>query len=147
MLEVIKRFLNQAPKILDTHIPQAGMLRGKYYERSGACNQCGQCCTNIYLVHGEKTIDSLPLFKELQATNPDYASFVPIDADSEGCLIFRCSNLQDDNSCGIYDSRPELCRMYPSEQGMLMGGKLAAGCGYQFRLLKNFQQVLETVSR
>jgi Fe-S-cluster containining protein len=139
MLEIIKKFLRQNPKI-----PQAGSLRGKYYERTGACTQCGQCCSNIYLVHGEQTINSLPLFEELQATTPDYASFVPIDADSEGNLLFCCTHLQVDKRCGIYDTRPDFCRRYPSEQGMLMGAKLAADCGYQFRLLKSFQTVLET---
>jgi len=140
--------LDMIYKLMGSHsqIPQAGVQRGKYYERSGSCHQCGQCCTNIYLVHGEKTINSLPLFHELQETNPDYASFIPIDSDSEGSLIFRCQHLQDDNRCGIYNSRPELCRLYPSEQGMLMGGKLAAGCGYHFELLKNFQEILKSVS-
>src|SRR6478609_7331659 len=137
MLDMIYKLMGRS-----SQIPQTGVLQGKYYERSGSCHQCGQCCTNIYLVHEEKAINSLSLFQELQKTKPEYASFIPIDSDSEGSLIFRCQHLQEDNRCGIYDSRPELCRLYPSEQGMLMGGKLAAGCGYQFRLLKNFQDIL-----
>jgi hypothetical protein len=136
MLEIVKSFLqSDAPR-------QSGVLRGQYYERVGSCNQCGKCCTNIYLVHGDRTIDNLPLFEELKGGNPEYHYFEPIIDEQDGSLVFRCSHLQPDNTCGIYENRPDFCRRYPSEQGLLMGGKLAAGCGYQFRLLKTFRDVL-----
>lgn len=137
MLEIVKSFLKPAePK-------QAGTIQGQYYERSGACNQCGKCCTRIYLVYGQQTINSLALFEEVKAQNPEYQYFKPLmaESDEEG-LLFQCVHLQSDNRCGIYDSRPQFCRQYPSEHAMLMGAKLAEGCGYQFRLLKTFQDVL-----
>jgi uncharacterized protein len=79
--------------------------------------------------------------------DPDYRSFEPMDltGDEEG-LLFRCQHLQPDKTCGIYEQRPELCRQYPSEYTLLLGGKLAKGCGYQFRLLKPFSQVLQTAA-
>ena len=136
MLEIIKAFLRP------DEARQSGSLSGQYYERTGSCNQCGKCCTNIYLIHGEQTIDNMALYEELKASNPEYNYFVPLLEEEEGGLSFSCKHLQADNTCGIYEQRPDFCRRYPSELGLLMGGKLADGCGYRFRLLKTFQDVL-----
>lgn len=136
MLEIIKDFLRPSEETR-----QSGRLSGQYYERTGSCHQCGKCCTNIHLVHGEQTIDSMARYEELKASNPEYGYFVPT-VDDDGGLSFSCMHLQADNNCGIYEQRPDFCRRYPSEQGLLMGGKLAEDCGYRFRLLKTFQDVL-----
>lgn len=139
MLEIVKSFL--APE----ELKQTGVLQGQYYERSGSCNQCGKCCTNIYLVYGQQTIESVEMFEEVKHANPEYQYFKPVAQEEDG-LLFQCIHLQADNSCGIYNDRPEFCRRYPSEHSLLMGGKLAEGCGYSFRLLKSFQDVLGEVA-
>lgn len=138
MLEIVKSFLRPGEQ-------QTGVVQGQYYERTGSCNQCGKCCTNIYLVHGHQTIDNVELFETLKKDNPDYAYFEPVAQEHDG-LIFQCIHLQADNACGIYDRRPSFCRKYPSEHSILMGGKLAEGCGYRFRLLKTFQDVLQDMA-
>jgi Fe-S-cluster containining protein len=141
MLEIVKSFLKPE------EAQQAGRVQGQYYERSGGCNRCGKCCTEIYLVYGQQTINSVALFEEIKLKNPEYESFKPILSQSdEHGLQFQCTHLQADNTCGAYNDRPDFCRKYPSEQSLLMGGKLAEGCGYQFRLLKNFQDVLQQVA-
>jgi Fe-S-cluster containining protein len=139
MLEIVKSFLSAE------ETRQSGVVQGQYYERSGACNQCGKCCTNIYLVYGQQTIDSIEMFEEVRSNNPEYDYFLPVQ-EEEGGVLFQCKQLQPDNTCGIYDQRPDFCRRYPSEHSLLMGGKLAEGCGYRFRLLQTFGQVLEKVS-
>lgn len=138
MLEIIKSFLSGAePR-------QSGAVQGQFYERTGGCNQCGKCCSHIYLVYNQQTINSVQMLEDIQAKNPEYRYFKPLlsESDEEG-LLFQCVHLQADKTCGIYDNRPDFCRQYPSEHAMLMGGKLAEGCGYQFRLLKTFQDVLK----
>ncbi|HEY9745424.1 MAG TPA: YkgJ family cysteine cluster protein [Oculatellaceae cyanobacterium] len=139
MLEIVKSFLSRE------EFKQSGPVQGQYYERTGSCNRCGKCCTNIYLIHGQKVIDTPELFEELQLSNPEYQYFKPVSQDEEG-LLFQCTHLQPDNTCGIYENRPEFCRKYPSEQTLLMGGKLAESCGYRFRLLRTFQDVLQQVA-
>jgi len=141
MLEIVKSFLKS------DEAPQAGLVQGQYYERSGSCNQCGKCCSHIYLVYSQETITSVEMFEEIKAKNPEYQSFKPLlnESDEHG-LLFQCTYLQADKTCGAYDSRPDFCRKYPSEQSILMGAKLAEGCGYKFRLLKNFQDVLKQVA-
>lgn len=138
MLEIVKAFLRPE------ETSQAGSLQGQYYERTGSCNQCGKCCTNIYLVFGQQTINSLEMFEAIKSENPEYEYFIPLKAQSDpDGLVFQCKHLQADNRCGIYNQRPNFCRKYPSEHSILMGGKLAEGCGYRFSLLKTFQDVLK----
>jgi Fe-S-cluster containining protein len=134
MLELIKAFT-------DARLPQAGSVAGRYYTRTGSCQSCGKCCKDIYLAHGGKALTRIEDFTRLKAKNPEYRSFVPVDNDEEG-LLFRCINLTEDNRCADYDNRPYFCRSYPSEKGILMGGKLAEGCGYAFEPIATFQQVL-----
>lgn len=142
MLEIIKSFLRPDEP------SQAGTLQGQYYERAGSCNQCGKCCSNIYLVYGQQTINSLEMFEDVKTKNPEYHYFKPLLAQSDpDGLLFQCVHLQTDNTCGIYDNRPTFCRKYPSEHSILMGGKLAEGCGYQFRLLHSFQDVLKRMNQ
>jgi uncharacterized protein len=141
MLEIIKSFLKPE------NTPQVGLVQGQYYERTGSCNQCGKCCTHIYLVYGQQTITSLEMFEEIKETNPEYQYFLPLleENDEEG-LLFQCIHLQSDNRCSIYEDRPSFCQKYPSEHSILMGGKLAKGCGYQFKLLKTFKDVLQNLN-
>jgi|GEM_PF-2557688 len=142
MLEIVKSFLNPE------EVRQSGAVQGQYYERTGSCNQCGKCCTNIYLVYRQQTIDSINMFEDIKAKNPEYEYFKPLLQESDGNgLLFQCIHLQSDNNCGIYQNRPSFCRKYPSEHSLLMGGKLAEGCGYQFRLLQSFQDVLRNLAQ
>ncbi len=126
---------------------QSGLVEGKYYRRSGTCGMCAKCCNNIYLVNGEKTIDSVEEFEQLQQSVPEYASFRPMAEDEHG-VRFECVHLSPEKTCMIYEDRPNFCRTYPSEKVLLLGGELARGCGYRFEVIKPFQQVLqETATR
>jgi hypothetical protein len=118
---------------------------GKYYVRTGSCNGCGVCCQNIYLVHQERPIASVAEFERLQHLFDDYAPFHPIEETEYG-LVFRCGQLQADNTCGIYDSRPDFCRRYPTELSLVQGGKLADECSYVFTPRAAFPQVLASVA-
>jgi Fe-S-cluster containining protein len=115
---------------------------GKYYKRTGSCGQCGSCCKDIHLVHEERCIDSKELFDALKQKHTEYEYFEPVDQDDQG-LIFQCTHLQPDNSCGIYETRPLLCRQYPNEKILMVGGHLAKRCGYHFELLRSFQSILD----
>ncbi len=138
MIEIIKSFI--APGLLESK--QSGEVSGRYYTRHGACNTCGRCCTNIYLIHDEKTIESREEFEALQVDNPEYAFFSPVD-DTEHGVRFRCGHLSAENRCNIYQDRPTFCKKYPSEKGILLGGELAKECGYWFEPRHSFDDVLK----
>lgn len=122
-------------------VKQSEPVDGEFYIRTGSCHGCGACCQNIYLVHNGEAIASHETFEALKPNNPEYAYFVPTEQTESG-LQFRCTHLQPDNRCGIYENRPGFCRRYPMEQVLRMGGALAEECGYHFTLKRNFQSVL-----
>lgn len=124
---------------------QSGVQMGQYYKRSGECHTCGKCCKDIFLIHEERTIESLEAFEILKEQNPEYTHFIPVRETVDG-LQFQCKHLSSENRCLIYQNRPDFCRKYPSEKTILLGGKLAEGCGYQFELLKSFHTVLGDLS-
>lgn len=126
--------------------PAGETLKGKYYTRTGDCVGCGDCCRNIYLIHEDKTIDSLEMFEALKPKNPEYQHFTPDGLDDEG-MRFSCQHLQADDSCAIYDSRPLLCRIYPSEKSLLLGGTLSENCTYEFTPIRPFQDILKATHR
>lgn len=135
MREIIHSFLAKKDR------KQSGTLRGKYYVRTGSCNKCGKCCTDIYLIHHDRTIDTLELFEALKPENPEYQHFKVVRETPDG-LQFQCTHLSPENRCTIYENRPDFCRNYPSEKSILLGGNLAKGCGYTFELIRTFQDVL-----
>jgi Fe-S-cluster containining protein len=118
---------------------------GKYYRRTGSCNMCGKCCKDIYLIHHDRTIESIEEFETLKPDNPEYQHFIPVQTTPDG-VQFQCKHLSSENRCQIYANRPDFCRKYPSEKTLLLGGQLAKGCGFQFELLKTFDEVLSKVA-
>ena len=124
-----------------TTVPDEPAVVGKYYTRTGGCTECGKCCADIYLLYAEKTIETVEEFEALREDNADYEQFIPIETTVQG-VVFRCKHLGDDNRCTTYETRPELCRLYPNEVMMLKGGYLPEECGYLFTLRKTFASVL-----
>ena len=122
-------------------LPQEGEVIGRYYKRTGHCNGCGECCKNIHLVHDEKTVTTLDTFEAMKRLHTEYEAFIPVAEDSDG-LIFECSNLNPDNTCQVYDNRPDFCQNYPNEEGLLRGGSVPKDCSYHFELLKSFRETL-----
>jgi Fe-S-cluster containining protein len=121
----------------------ASAVVGEFYVRTGACNQCGQCCQNIYLTYRRKVIDSIEVFNRVQQLHPnDYGSFEPIETTHRG-VVFQCTALAEDKTCGRYLTRPAFCRTYPTEDSLIHGGKLPAECSYVFEAKHSFTAVLQ----
>jgi Fe-S-cluster containining protein len=118
-------------------------VEGDFYVRTGSCNQCGQCCQNIYLTYRRKVIQSVEVFGRVQKLHPkEYGSFEPIETTATG-VVFKCNALEEDNKCGRYLSRPAFCRTYPTEDSLIHGGKLPADCSYIFKAKQSFTKVLQ----
>jgi Fe-S-cluster containining protein len=58
------------------------------------CKGCGKCC--IWLILKDKP----------------FHDFCPNCPDSMKLIYGRCSNLDDNNECMIYDIRPDGCRSF-----------------------------------
>ncbi len=99
---------------------------------AGSCRQSGNCCRNLILFERGRPIKTLSRLRRLQRREPIYQMFHPRDSQNEdGLLRFHCSNLSAQNSCSIYESRPEVCRDYPMPEMFIHGGSLLHDCGFR----------------
>lgn len=121
------------------------LLKRKYY-RTGKCNGCGRCCRKIYVKNFKHVINDEKEFEKLQYLHRFYSYLKIIGKDETG-LIFECTNLNPEtNKCKIHKSRPGICRRYPQEELLSMGGELSQGCGYKLEPIIPFSEVLKKVS-
>ncbi len=106
----------------------------------GACKMRGACCQNLILVDRGRPIVTIKGFERLVRRKPFHQMFVPREEpDTEGILRFSCRNLTTEHRCGIYETRPDMCRTYPEPRMIELGGELLPGCG--FTVVKpNFEQ-------
>ncbi len=122
------------------------ILKRKYY-RVGSCAKCGRCCKNIYVKHGKNFISDPDLFNRLKPLHPFYFDLEIIGKDEVG-LLFACKNLDETTkTCKIHNKRAKICRDYPMEEILKMGGTLAEGCGYKFVPIEKFSEILNKMSR
>lgn len=76
-------------------------------QRKFPCTGCGCCCKIINTLVGAANF--------LQLQRPDLDLSFPYGWDETG----RCENLQEDNKCKVYESRPLICRV--DEMGKAFG--------------------------
>lgn len=120
------------------------ILKRKYY-RYGNCLKCGACCKNIYIRHKNIIIKNEKDFIDLK-NNDDYPFWnnIEIIGKDELGLIFKCKLFDEKNNlCSNHKKRPGICRNYPSEEIFSMGAALKEGCGYCFKPIISFEEVLK----
>jgi Fe-S-cluster containining protein len=120
-------------------IPRAG---GGNVDIHFACTQCGKCCQNLrlpltideaksWLAAGhdlqllyeaspwpvEPEADDLPALYKRRHSFGGMSGLLPLRVTVylTANLAGRCTHLQSDMTCAIYDRRPLVCRIYPAE--------------------------------
>lgn len=122
------------------------ILRKKYF-RYGKCNRCGACCTRIYVKHQKGTVKTEKEFEILKKLHPFYTYLTVIDKDETG-LVFKCSNFDpEQHICKIHKKRPGICRRYPDEIIFSMGAALDEKCGFYFKPIVKFKDVLKNAGK
>ena len=122
------------------------ILKRKYY-RTGKCNGCGRCCRKIYVKNFKHVITDEKEFEKLQYLHRFYSYLRVIGKDETG-LIFECTQLDPEtNKCKIHKTRPGICRRYPQEELLSMGGELSQGCGYHLEPIVPFSEVFDKISK
>ncbi len=87
------------------------------------------------------------LFNRLKPLHPFYFDLEIIGKDETG-LLFACKNLDENTKmCKIHKKRAKICRDYPMEEILKMGGTLAEGCGYRFEPIEKFSEVLNKAKK
>lgn len=85
------------------------------------CKQCGTCCRQVSVAMDtpEDKEDWDELIWMLHHENIN----VYLDNEDDWCVEFRtpCKHLMEDNRCGIYENRPNLCREHSAEECEMHG--------------------------
>ncbi|HNW25619.1 MAG TPA: YkgJ family cysteine cluster protein [Candidatus Gastranaerophilaceae bacterium] len=125
------------------------------------CNMCGKCCRvatsslsfqelkSLVRQGDEYAKDFLNIFEPYQsiqdAKNVCQKTVENIlsklnsekeDFDEKEATFYRCRYIKDDNLCGIYEKRPELCKRFPSNPWVVV----PPGCGYEGWLFKKREE-------
>ena len=73
---------------------------------------------------------------------PFYTYIEVVDKDDNG-LVFKCNKFdKEKHICTIHKKRPAICRKYPSEIIFKMGAAIGEQCGYYFKPIDSFEEVL-----
>lgn len=78
-----------------------------------ACKKCGHCCRAVILKPGftDKTSEFINAWGSKQNLVMNFPE--------------PCKHLQKDNTCGIWETRPEICREYECKNGTYTTLRLA----------------------
>lgn len=134
------------PKDLDQ---QFHVAHNAAFERTD-CLDCGNCCKTTSPVFKRRDITRIAksLRMKISAFSAQY-----LRMDEEGDWVLQtapCPFLQlDDNTCGIYDHRPQACNEYPHTNRKSMSGVLnlteqnAQICPAVSRIIQGFMKAAE----
>ena len=116
-----------------TNLPKKYLFRSRW-QLEGSCNQCGNCCKEIYLKISPRQLGS-ELFSKLAIWWITWLfDFILIKIDYDNhYLVFTCKHLRPDGKCGNYFWRPSVCRNYPLVD-YFDEPKFLPGCGFRARL-------------
>lgn len=131
------------------------------------CKMCGKCCRVVISSTPFKTIKSLAISGDKSAK--DFLSiFVPYESISEARAVdasivdniikrlkedgnykkeeitfYYCKYLKENNLCGCYENRPDLCIHFPSTPW----ANVPPGCGFEGWLFARREQIKENIRR
>ena len=104
------------------------LVKDALFTINGECKKSGNCCKSIMLYDNQKPIDTLKQWVHFLKKNPKYQSFTPHPNENK-IISFNCTSLTSNNTCSQYDSRPTICRQYPTSF-FFQHGFIHDSCGY-----------------
>ncbi|MDX2361802.1 MAG: YkgJ family cysteine cluster protein [Crocinitomicaceae bacterium] len=109
MVKAFKRIKKKNPKYLDDAFHE---LHDEAFAEID-CLNCGNCCKTTSPIF--RDVDIKRIAKKLKMPIASFEkNFLRKDEDEDWVLISApCHFLNEDNSCSIYDFRPQACREYP----------------------------------
>jgi len=87
----------------------------------GRCKQCGRCCRTFtdWIMKPTEEMRKILEMRGIKVRDIDDMTSAVI-VETKPCIYLK------NNKCKIYNSRPELCRTYPSDKNLILDG-----CGYR----------------
>ncbi|HEY7118200.1 MAG TPA: YkgJ family cysteine cluster protein [Tepidisphaeraceae bacterium] len=86
------------------------------------CDKCSALCCRYFVLEIDKP-ETRGQFDDVRWYLVHEGTFVFIEKKKWYLGVYaRCKHLQEDNRCGIYDKRPNICRAYSTESCDYHGG-------------------------
>lgn len=130
------------------------------------CLMCGKCCRVVTAPIPYKKLleldnednkgakDFLSVFEpypsidDARKIHPEvveniFANLKKAGEPTDEITFYKCKYLSDNNLCGIYEKRPELCKIFPSSQWAVV----PPGCGYEGYLFQCKEKIKQNVRK
>ena len=131
------------------------------------CHMCGKCCrvvtggkTYSELLQGvENNDDGAKDFLRIFEPYPSIAAAREIEPqvvdnivnilkssglyDENALTFYKCRYLNDDNSCSTYETRPDLCKLFPSSPWAVV----PPGCGFEGWLFQQRERLKQRIRK
>ena len=65
------------------------------------------------------------------------------DSDINQTTFYKCKYIQDNNLCGIYENRPELCERFPTSPWSVV----PPGCGYEGYMFQCREEIKQDIRK
>jgi len=105
----LDRLIKKKPKKLDSVFQDA---HEKAFEKVD-CLECANCCKTTSPIF--RDIDVKRISKKMKLSTKHFENAY-LKRDEDGDLVLQsapCTFLNEDNTCSIYEMRPQACREYP----------------------------------
>ena len=105
----LKRVVKKKPKKLDEKFQGAHERAFEIID----CLECANCCKTTSPIF--RDIDVKRISKKMKCSTKEFENNY-LQRDEDGDLVLKsspCTFLNEDNSCSIYEMRPQACREYP----------------------------------
>ncbi len=107
--DFLKKVVKKKPKNLDDAFHSA---HESTFQRID-CLECANCCKTTSPIF--RDVDVKRISKKLKCSTREFEDEY-LRRDEDGDLVLKsspCTFLNEDNTCSIYDMRPQACREYP----------------------------------
>lgn len=111
--EEIKQFLNKVRKKKPKNLDELFHSAHEKTFREVDCLSCANCCKTTSPIF--RDVDVARIAKKFRTSNAQFEAEY-LRRDEDGDLVLKqspCAFLNADNTCFIYDIRPQACREFP----------------------------------
>ena len=105
----LQKIVKKRPKKLDESFQEA---HDRAFDKID-CLECANCCKTTSPIF--RDVDVKRISKKMKLSTREFESNY-LKRDEDGDLVLQsspCTFLNDDNTCSIYEVRPQACREYP----------------------------------
>jgi Fe-S-cluster containining protein len=134
-----KKFEDDLRSVLQTTYQKTDALLKTRFVKKKFCNCCGKCCKLLLIPI--MPLEAINIGKKLEEDKAFYKCCTEYYLNQlRGGInnVHHCPYQLDDNTCGIYDIRPLICRTWLSAKENCMGHPTTSRALFDLAKIKNY---------